>query len=466
MPQDARSEARGIVDLAFGFSPTVSRFIRSLKEVIVLIGPQGEGKTWGALWGIVEWALDHQRRGARLPISGAIIRDTHTNMKKHTVKSINKMLGQVVHFKDDYKAMLIPGLLECDLFGIDDPAGLNKLQASEYHIKWIEEPAPIVDTGNAGIREDVFDVCCARGPREQGARHRVEVTLNPASEEHWTYHRFIDDPQANMEVFRIPRGENKFLDEEERERVRRAYAHRPDLLARYDRGEFSFVTIGEAVMPEYNERYHRSEGKLDPIPKVAGIRFWDGGLYPSCVIAQLTPRGRLIVLDTLRGDNMGMKQFIQTQVKPLMLARYKDVPRWRDLGDPALDNREQSDSAVTAASIINGELGAAFEGGEAGWQARKEAMKELLNRMVDGEPMFQVSKHEGILHRALRGGWHYHKDNAGRIMRDKPVKDINSHPADALSHGIARIFHYVQTPFTRRVDTSRLAKSYGARSLP
>ena len=88
--------------------------------------------------------------------------------------------------------------------------------------------------------------------------------------------------------------------------------------------------------------------------------------------------------------------------------------------------------------------------------------------MVDGEPMFKVSRHEGILHRALRGGWHYHKDTSGKILRDTPVKDLHSHPGDALSHGVARIFQYKQKPFTKTVvkaagRTYEVPELYGER---
>lgn len=452
------------MNLNFTWSPTISKFLKSTVKVCFLIGPTGEGKTFGWIGKMYLWAELHRQWGARLPIRVAIIRDTHENIKKHTVQSINKMIGGIVRFHDDYRKMVIPGMVDCDLFGANNLTVLGKLQASEYHLKIIEEPAPIVMVGNAGVPEEFFTTCYARGPREPKAKSQVIVSMNPSDETHWTYHLSIEDPLLDTEVFRVERGENKFLSEEERENVRQAYAHRPDLLARYDRGEFSFVATGEAVTPEYNEKFHRSEVKLDPIKKVRAFRFWDGGLYPSCVIGQLTPRGKFMVLDTLRGENMGIKQFIQTQVRPLLDERYKEIVNWRDLGDPALDEREQSDSSVTAAGIINGELNASFEGGESGWQARKEALKELLNRMVDGEPMFLVSKHEGILHRGLRGGWHYHKDNSGNILRDKPVKDIHSHPCDALSHGIARIFGYKQKPFTKIVSR-QVGRTYAVPSL-
>jgi hypothetical protein len=453
------------MNLNFEFSPTISEFLQSDREICFLIGPQGEGKTWGWIFKILDWALDHQKRGARMPISAAIIRDTHENIKKHTVNSIQKMLGSLAQFKDDYRKMIIPGLVDCDLFGANNLAALGKLQASEYHIKVLEEPAPIVLVGNAGIPEEFFNVCCARGPRESGAKHQVIVSMNPSDEEHWTYHHAVDDPQEGTRVFWVERGENKFLPEEERERVRRAYAHRSDLLARYDRGEFSYVVVGEAVTPEYNEKLHRAEHVLNPMPKVTTFRFWDGGYYKACVIGQITPRGQFIITDSLREENVGFKQLIQAQLKPLLNERYGEIVRWRDLGDQTIANRDSGDSSVSAATIIEGELDTHFEGGENGWEARKEALKELLNRNVDGVPMLQLSHHEGMLHRALRGGWHYHKDNVGRVLREIPVKDAHSAVGDAFSHGITRIFGYKQIPFTKRVERRKFANSYGIPQL-
>jgi hypothetical protein len=450
--------------LDFTFSPTISKFLKSTAEICFLIGPQGEGKTWGWIYMILKWALDHQCRGARIPISAAIIRDTHENIKRHTVKSIQKMLGSIVNFHDDYRKMIIPGLVDCDLFGATGLGVLGKLQASEYHIKVLEEPSPIVNIGNAGIPEEFFNVCCARGPREKGAKNKVIVPMNPSDEDHWTYHSAIENPKQGTAVFRVERGENTFLPEEERERVRQAYSHRPDLLARYDRGEFSFVAIGEAVTPEYNETVHRAQVVLNPIKGLTTWRFWDGGYHKACVIAQITPRGRFMVLDSFRQENMGMKQFIQGYIKPALADRYGEVTKWRDLGDPTLANAEQADSSVTAASIIEQELGASFEGGELGWEARKEALKELLSRLVDGDPMFITSSHEGMVHRALRGGWHYHRDASGKVLRDTPVKDMHSAVGDAISHGIARIFQYRQRPFTKIVER-KVGRTYAVPSL-
>lgn len=439
---------------------TQKRFILSPKPVVVLIGPQGEGKTWSVIA-----AMLYQAQKATRTLRAAIVRDAFTNIERNTIPSIQKMLGPAAIFHKGGRVMETDNL-NVDLFGVGDLASLSILQGSEYDLVWLEEPAPIYETGNAGLREEVFDIFYSRGSRELDSYHKVFISMNPADEEHWTYHRFVEFPEDDMEIINIPYGENQYLPPEERERTKRAYAHRPELYARYVKGQFAFVPLGEAVTPEYNEQIHRPNYVLNPIKGARTFRFWDGGLCPSCVFLQITPRGRAFVTDTLRGENMGMKQFIHSQVKPVIAQRYGEVSIWRDIGDASLANREQSDSSQSAAEIINTELGASFEKGEMGWDVRREAVKELLTRLVDGEPMLQVSKHEVILHRGLKGGWHYHKDSSGKVLRDAPVKDIHSHPCDALSHGIARIFQYRSSQPVRKIEKPAYIKSYGMASLP
>jgi hypothetical protein len=194
-----------------------------------------------------------------------------------------------------------------------------------------------------------------------------------------------------------------------------------------------------AVTPDYKEDVHRAPAELLPIPGVEVIRFWDGGLHPACVFGQLTPSGRFRVMDTVQGVNMGMKQLIENKVKPLIYRKYSTVKRWRDTGDPSLNTPDDSDSDEIPSRKIEVLLHTSFEGGESSWQARVDAMREVLTRMVDGVPMFELSRTDPIMHRALNGGWHYKKDSTGRVSIEKAVKDENSHPGDALSHGLAMI---------------------------
>jgi hypothetical protein len=179
------------------------------------------------------------------------------------------------------------------------------------------------------------------------------------------------------------------------------------------------------------------------MPNQVTYRFWDGDQHPATVFAQWTPRGKFMVLDTVRAPvaGYGMKQLIDNQVKPLIQERYHMITKWRDLGDPTLADRDPSDSSQTAASMIEKVLNTRYEGGVLRWGPRKEAMKQLLLKEIgNGEPMLVVSKHEKILHRALSGGWHYHRSASGKISDEPDNADINSHPAAGLSHGIAKLF--------------------------
>lgn len=438
---------------------TQDSFIRSKATVAALIGPQGEGKTWAGA--IAMWHKGQQwKRKTGQPMPGAIIRDTHSNIKRMTVPAITKSfshqgVGTLIDWSDDYhKLRSLDHSLEIDLFGMDDLGALTRIQGAEYAFIWIEEPAPMIERANAGISQEVFDACVSRVARaintvheEMGLLPRLQITMNPADEDHWTFHELIEDPRfpsdefpkLSIEVFNIPYLENPYQSDISRQATRAAFKNDTGLHMRYVEGKFAFVMVGVKVAPEYNEKIHRAGIDLKPLPACQGYRFWDGGLNPTCVIFQSTPSGRLFGLDTLVGENIGMRQLIRTRVKPLMDTKYAAVKEWRDIGDPALRQREQSDSENTASAIIEEELSTTFEPAPVDWNARREGIKEALSRLSGGEPMVLLSRNEGILHRALRGGWHYRKDATGKVMSDKPVKDKHSHPGDAFGYGMAVI---------------------------
>jgi hypothetical protein len=424
--------------------PSQSRMALSTKTVVVLIGPKGEGKTCGAVAAIMKHAQ-------RFPykIRGAVIRDRFTNIQRHTIPSIMKASGGVITFHRDGALMKGPNF-EADLFGVDDLGDISNIQGSEYYFVWIEEPAPVFDVGSAGIREDVFTMCYARGGREAGAIDKVFVTMNPASKGHWTYKKFVLNPhvdfyddktgELDIEVIRIPYGENTFLPDKERAKTMRAFKNRPELYARYVRGEFSNVNLGMSVTPEFSELFHRSPIIIEPWETLT-FRLWDGGLWPTCVFLQIFPNGQIVCLKTVRGENIGMRQLIEYFIKPLLATTFRNIREWRDIGDPSLWNRDPMDSTKSVAEVIETELNTVYEPGEMGWENRREALQSLFTRVVDGQPGFLISADDDVMIEALGGGWHYHKNAAGQILKDLPVKDQHSHPGDALSHGIAAIMN-------------------------
>lgn len=280
-------------DLVFDLSPTQSAFVHTDAEIVMLMGPMGEGKTYAALVATIR----HAQRCGR-SIRGALIRDTHQNIKLSTIPDIKEVLGSRVTFHDDAKKMVIQCTprVEMDLFGIDDPASLSKLQGPQYAIIWLEEPAPIIEKQNAGLPRDVFEMAVARASRQVGTVMRVQISQNPADEDHWT-EELANEPELYAyeeetglklmkKVFRIRYGENKYLNPHSRLANKAAFAKDEGKMARYVHGVAAPVLKGVKVTAEYDRQRHYAEKVLPVIPGAIGVRGWDAWHNPSCVIGQ------------------------------------------------------------------------------------------------------------------------------------------------------------------------------------
>lgn len=461
------------VNVVFRPSKTQMQFIISSVLENCLVGPRGEGKTEAGIVAMVTHSTLQEE--AFRPVPWAVVRDTFSNLERTTLQSfLNPMPGSFAHsirdrlmVKDGGRRVILPGYFDAWFLGCDTSADLNKFQSLQLGGIWMEEVAPaagIVDIGS-GISEEVWLMGLTSLRHPVNTQRRAQITLNYPDESHWVWQRFHEFPDPARALFRIQVGENKFIDDQYRKNMRESLKDRPDMLARLVEGKTAIVQLGESVMPEYTDR-HRHTEIYNVIKGRECFRFWDGGLSPACVIAQITPRGHFRVLDCLVGRNEGMIQLIKTQVIPILAQRYSGITQWRDFGDPTLKTPDQSNSSTCAAEIINSELGARFEGGISEWEIRRMVFKEALTREIEGQPMFMLSQHIQFLHRALKSGWHYHKTNQGVVVRDIPVKNEYSHPCDALSHGLPLLFKYkTELP---NVDLSKYktrSVSYGQKDL-
>jgi hypothetical protein len=476
-----------------------------------LEGPAGEGKTFSAIAAFFR----HRRRMVdyyrgrdekerpRLPyrpvrpMQVAIVRDTHQNLKTNTLKSIQRAFPGLFAFRDDAKKMFRAGCdiadvnawyekpdgdpptwIDASLFGMDDLKSLDRIQGGEYDLIWIEEPAPILSSGNNGIREEVYLVCAQRirgtrnpeDPTDAGTPKRLQISMNPADEEHWTSRQQDDPIIPSLAVYRIKRGENVYLSEVDRDMTAKIFAGRADLHARFVEGRRAKVYDGVAVTPEFNEGLHVAKEWILPDPNTEVLRMWDGGLNPACVLAQITPSGRLHFLDSILGQNIGMEQLIETKLKYVLgRPRYQRIKRYRDIGDPSLVTPEQANSDYSASKIIEEKLKTSFEQGIASWQVRREAWKWVLTQMPGGVPMVQVSPRvtEGEklnwIRGGLAGGYCYKVTPDGRVVTDVPLKNLFSHPCDAVSHAIAHIWFRPKEPVYSsrpRAEQQKRAKGY------
>ena len=445
-----------MADLQFRYTatPTQFAFIKSEAVVNVIYSNTGEGKTWACIRAI----LEHAYRCGR-PIRIAIVRDTLENLKTSVVRSIEEFFQSspsAYRFWDGYKKLTIylkdenkkALTITADLFGIDDPAALSKLQGPEYALIWLNEPAPITDSDrlSAGLSEDVFKVALVRCARQKGTKARLQVDMNPADEDHWTYRLFIEEdlidpenPLITKAVFRVPYGENTHASEVSRQAVRAAYKDDPASYARYVEGRFAKVYKGPAVTPTYNRSRHLCPSPLIPAPGLVSFAFFDSWSNPSCVLGQITQYNRLIFLDTLRLEGSDIETLIETQVIPLLESpRWKGKPKaWKIGGDPTMKNMDQSSKLISAARKVEKYFGGFFEGGPTEWSMIQNhilwALRASDNR---GEPMILLSADNRLLDKALAGGWHYNINAQGRRTSTVPVKDEVSHYCDAWAAAV------------------------------
>lgn len=485
-------------------SPTVARFVWSEVDVPMLRGPRGEGKTTGGIVRIMRVAagnVDAQ------PLKVIVVRDTWTNLQRTVSESLIEGARAgwwtVEFFEQGTEAVLNGGIARLYLLGMDRPADANKLQGMSAGMGWIEEPAPAADL-SSGVPLDVFGMLWS-SLRQTGFPHSLQLTMNPPDEEHWTVSLELSGQALSVahkalvvRLFNIPPGENIHLPSGYRERMRAAFelAGRQDLIDRLVEGKIGSITMGEAVAPEFNELIHVAKEALPCDPRWPAFRFWDFGLNPTCIWLQLTPRGHLYVLGTRVGQNVGLEQHVKTDVLPFQRKYGLGVPMttriardgsrllvhedaegqalplpghqggfgrgaatgylYRDLGDHAGTSREQSNSESSAAWTLENMLKTSFEPGPQAWPIRRDSLRAALNRLISGQPFIQIDPTENKpLVKALRGGWRYPKDSAGKVG-DKPIKDIHSHPGDALAHGISILYpvHEVVAEATRQARTS------------
>lgn len=458
-------------------SPTVDRFIRSAAYCAILRGPRGEGKSTGGLLKLMAGAAALSPEA--LPLRAVCLRDTLVTLRDTLVQTVHELeaLGLAAHWHHDsghesavtlgYRGSGTPrpgrdGLVYLRLLGLDRMAEVNKLQGLGVGCVWLEEPAPAAEL-SGGIPPEVFGVA-ATSLRQPGVSGWIQMTMNPPDVEHWTITvaqrlrelaaELPGGRRVTVEVFDIPKGENRHYDEEQRLHNRLALeaTGRADLVQRLIEGRVGQILVGEPVMPEYNDELHVAPAPLPILPYEPIVRAFDFGLTPVCIWTQVTPLGRWRLIWGVQGQNEGIAQLIETRVQPWE-AEFLEGHEGgsRNLGDAAGRQREQSNAEHSAAAVVEDLLGAPFEAGPIAWPDRRDSLKAVLSRMSRGTPVVEVDPDNLLVRRALRGGWHYPKDALGRITPTleaaKRASGLHDHVGHAIAHGASILFPVTQARY-------------------
>jgi hypothetical protein len=199
-------------------------------------------------------------------------------------------------------------------------------------------------------------------------------------------------------------------------------------------GMYGTTMDGKPVFPEWNDTQHIAMHGLEPIRGYPIVLGFDFGLTPACVFAQMSPKGQLLVLDELVSEDMGIRQFYSECVLPHINKNYQSF-RIEAVGDPAGVNRSQTDEKTCFEELAS--LGLVCEPADTNeFVKRRESVAYFLQRLTSSGPGFLIDPKCKKLIKGFRGGYRYErlKVSGSARFKDKPVKDMHSHVADAMQY--------------------------------
>ena len=471
--------------------PVAEQFLWDRSFFSGMMGPVGSGKSSTACWRMIMTALQ------QIPFEGVrqsrwvVVRNTYPELKSTTIKTWQEWFPEEVapmNWGSPITSHLLikdigdgTGLdLEVLFLAIDRPEDVGKLRSLEATGIWINEASE--------IPKEVFDMCTQRVGRFPALRRGgptwtgVVADTNPPDDEHWWYilaerdtstefgaeliasmdaaskvlreRGFLKEDQAHFKFFRQPGA--LYLegteykpnpDAENVGNIKNGYAYyynqiagkTEDWIKVFILGEYGTTLSGKPVFPEWNEKFHLAKEPIAAIRGLPIIVAWDFGLTPAAVLLQMTAKGQVLILREYVSEDMGIRQFASTVVRPAITNDFGAF-RLLSVGDPAGTARAQTDEKTCMQELLD--CGFPTEPADTNeFVARRESVAFWLLRSTGGAPGIIVDPSCKVLRKGFNGGYHfaYTVSSGARRVKDRPEKNRFSHPHDALQYGCLKL---------------------------
>ena len=216
---------------------------------------------------------------------------------------------------------------------------------------------------------------------------------------------------------------------------------------------------GIQITTEYNPRYHRFEHPQTPVPGLESFRFWHIDYWMCCIVGQVTPQGRILILDCILDANISLDELIDWRLQPILSRRYRGCSQWRDVWNRPLPTANSPQSEHNLLAVVGEKLQGAVELGEPKFENRVEAIKAVLQQVE----RFRLDPEQAQpVHDALNGRYMYPVGPDGLPRRDGCLrKHPGSAVGEALGHGLARLFvRKPPAPIIPKKTLQKRAQSY------
>ena len=462
-------------NVVYNPEPTARRFHASKAFVRGLRGPLGSGKTSACVMELYTRALEQQPFNGVRRSRWCLIRGTYPELLTTTLKTFEHWVSPVVC--PVTMSVPITGRMNVGLpdgtrvqsefifLAMDSADAVDKLKSFELTGAFINEASE--------IDEEILQMLTMRigrypDPGSGGATWTgVVMDTNPPNDRHWWYrlaelekpkhYEFFAQPPAviraktkpgakgldavpeyvaNDGTHGLPPAENiANLNDGFDYYLRAVPGKDEEWIKVFMMGEYGSVFRGKAVYGEYNDQLHWAGKELEPYRGMPVVLGFDFGLTPSCVFVQEWPDGRLVVLDELMGEDMGLDRFVRDLVRPKLLNRFASMQALC-VGDPAGGARSQTDEMTCFQILANHGL-RCDPAPTNQFPLRRDAVAFYLSRLADGKAGFQLSSHCLTLRKGFLGGYQFRRFSVSldrKQYAENPDKNEYSHPHDALQY--------------------------------
>lgn len=193
----------------------------------------------------------------------------------------------------------------------------------------------------------------------------------------------------------------------------------------------------------FSQELHVSYEPIDYLPGRVLIRGWDVGptaKNKACVICQVDFYGTLLVLHEVFSSSVSIDAFVK-QVNEICAIRFPEVGSYQDYTDPQAFVKPQGANQKAPARIMR-DAGINPIRGQTHFRVRSGALEVLLTTLAkEGRPgIFIDNEYCRLLVAGFEGGYAYEeKDSQEGIYSPGPIKNMYSHPMDALQYVASRI---------------------------
>lgn len=423
----------------------------------LIAGPVGSGKTTACLFELFRRACEQAPAPDGLRYTRfAIVRQTLKQLKDTVLKDITSWLKGIAEYKvSDNTIYIEVGDIRSEwlLIPLDNPEDQRRLLSLQITGAWMSE----------SIEMDVAIVSplagrCGRypGAAQGGATWFGIIADTNMPSEGSPWHKFMTEAPSDWSIFIQPGGMSKEaenlewltqtpetlklpVDDERRKDQGRTYYERfirsnaPDWCKRYVHAEFGDDPSGSAVFKDSFKRSFHVVDELEPISSYPLLMGLDFGRDPCAILCQPDHKGRLLVLEEIIAEDVGLETQLQRAIKPaLMQERYlgKSVVV---VGDPAGKQRSTM-YEETSFDLIKRYGLRAYPAPTNDIDKRLAAVEAWLLGQRDGGPALVIDGTRcPTLVRALDGGYRYGKTRGG-LRKPNPDKNEYSHVADALQY--------------------------------